>query len=83
MQRDTTTVRIDREAHEALRSLAEEDGVSQTEELRRLVEKERRRRLFEQADRAYRELSPEECEGMEHERSELEGTLEDGLAEYE
>ena len=77
----TTTVRISGAAHQKLRELAEEDGVSLTEELDRIVEAQRRRRFIERANRAYAALKSDEKNwaAYQKEMSELEGTLMDGL----
>lgn len=79
--KDTTGVRIRREAHEKLQGMAEADGVSLTDELDRLIEEQRRQRLFDQADRAYGALQEDEkaWDELQHEREEIEGTLADGL----
>jgi hypothetical protein len=80
-EKETTSVRITRAAHETLRSLAEADGLSLTDELDRIIEAQRRQRLFDQADAAYRALREDEetWERVSTERDELEGTLADGL----
>lgn len=79
--KDTTSVRITREAHEKLQGMAEADGVSLTDELDHIIEEQRRQRLFDQAEQAYTTLQ-EDAEAwteLEQEREELEGTLADGL----
>ena len=74
-------MRISGPAHQKLRALAEEDGVSLTEELDRIVEAQRRRRFIERANRAYAALKSDEEKWAAHQKeiSELEGTLMDGL----
>jgi predicted CopG family antitoxin len=56
---DRKTIRIDREIHAELKTIAEEEGLTLTDTLRKLVEEHRRDRLFEQADRAYQRLREE------------------------
>jgi hypothetical protein len=81
--RETTSVRITREAHEILTELAERDGLSLTGELDKIIEEKRRERMFEQAREAYAELREDEeawneLKGLQ---KDLEGTLDDGLIE--
>ena len=84
MATETTSVRITREAHEKLQALAQMDGLSLTDELDKLVEAQRRQRLFDEANTAYRALREDEqaWEEVEEERSNLEGTLADGLEDH-
>lgn len=83
--KNTTSVRITRETHEKLQGMAEADGVSLTDELDRIIEEQRRQRLFDQADRAYTSLQEDEEAWAEaqQEREELEGTLADGLEDLD
>ena len=76
-----TTVRISGPAHQKLRELAEEDGVSLTEELDHVVEAQRRRRFIEKANRAYAAIKSDEEKWAAYQKeiNELEGTLMDGL----
>lgn len=81
--RETTSVRITREAHEILTELAERDGLSLTGELDKIIEEKRRERMFKQAREAYAELREDEeawneLKGLQ---KDLEGTLDDGLIE--
>lgn len=79
--KDTTSVRITRATHGKLQEMAEADGVSLTDELDRIIEEQRRRRLFDEADRAYTALQEDEEARAEarQERQELEGSLADRL----
>lgn len=83
--KDTTSVRITRETHEKLQGMAEADGVSLTDELDRIIEEQRRQRLFKQADEAYASLHDDEeaWADVQQEREELEGTLADGLEDFD
>lgn len=78
---DSTTIRVDRDVHAKLKTIAEEEGLTLTDTLRKLVEQHRRDRLFDQADRAYQRLreDPEAWDEIERERREIEGTQADGL----
>lgn len=60
------------------------DGLSLTDELDKLVEAQRRQRLFDEANAAYRTLREDEqaWEEVEEERSNLESTLADGLGDH-
>jgi predicted CopG family antitoxin len=80
---DSTTIRIDRDVHAELKTIAEEEGLTLTDTLRKLVEEHRRDRLFAQADRAYQRLreDSEAWDEIEAERREIEGTQADGLGE--
>jgi hypothetical protein len=79
----TTTVRVDERTHRILRDLAREQGEALPRVLARLAEAERRRRLFEEADRAYAALQadPEAWQEELAERRLWENTLGDGLDE--
>jgi predicted CopG family antitoxin len=80
---DTTTIRVDRDVHAALKSIAEDEGQTLSDTLRTLVEAHRRDRLFNQSDRAYQRLRDDEdaWTEVEEERRDLEGTQADGLGE--
>ncbi|MFB6280100.1 MAG: hypothetical protein ABEK75_11400 [Salinibacter sp.] len=80
---DSTTIRIDRDVHAELKDIAEEEGLTLTDTLRKLVEQRRRDRLFDQADQAYRRLrkDADAWEEAEAERQEIEGTQADGLGD--
>ena len=80
---DTTTIRVDRDVHAALKSIAEDEGQTLSDTLRTLVEAHRRDRLFDQSDRAYQRLRDDEdaWTEVEEERRDLEGTQADGLGE--
>ena len=80
---DSTTIRVDRDVHAELKAIAEEEGLTLTDTLRKVVEQYRRDRLFEQADRAYRRLREDSAawDEVEAEREEIEGTQADGLGD--
>lgn len=80
---ESTTIRIDRDVHAELKTIAEEEGLTLTDTLRKLVEQHRRDRLFEQSDRAYRQLREDEeaWADVEEERQEIEGAQADGLGD--
>lgn len=79
------TVKLDKEAHASLKKMAEEDGLTLTEELSTLVEEKRRQRMFDQADEAYAQLREDEeaWADYQEEVEELEGAQADGLEGYE
>ena len=72
-----TTIWIDRNVHAELKTIAEEEGLTLTDTLRKLVEQHRRDWLFAQADRAYQRLR-EESEGQDEIEVEP-GSFLDGL----
>ena len=76
-----TAVRITRSAHQKLSQMAEEDGVSLTEELERIIEAQRRQRMLEEVNRAYARLKQDPQAWAEElaERELWETTLMDGL----
>jgi Ribbon-helix-helix protein, copG family. len=80
---DSTTIRIDRDVHAELKAIAEEEGLTLTDTLRKLVEQHRRDRMFNHSDRAYRRLrgDTEAWDEIETERDEIEGTQADGLGD--
>ena len=80
---NSTTIRIDRDVHAELKAIADEEGLTLTDTLQKVVEQYRRDRLFEQADRTYRRLreKSEAWEEVETERQEIEGTQADGLGD--
>jgi len=80
---ESTTIRIDRDVHAELKTIAEEEGLTLTDTLRKLVEQHRRDRLFDQADQAYRRLreDAEAWADIEGDRDEIEGTQADGLGD--
>jgi len=75
---DSTTIRVDRDIHAELKAIAEEEGLTLTDTLRKLVEEHRRDRLF---NRAYRRLHEDSDAGdeIEAERQEIEGIQADSL----
>ena len=80
---ESTTIRIDRDVHAELKTIAEEKGLTLTDTLRKLVEQHKRDRMFEQSDRAYRRLHEDSdaWNEIEAERQEIEGTQADGLGD--
>ncbi len=79
--KDTTTVRITCEAHEKLRAMADEDEVSLTEALDRLIEAQRRKRFLEALNRDYAALraDKEAWREFQEEVALWENMLMDGL----
>lgn len=75
------TVKIPTASHAALAGLAAEQDRPMGEILADLIERERRRRLFDQADAAYVRLQadPEAWAEYQAELRSMEGTLMDGL----
>lgn len=53
----STTIRIARTAHATLADLATDRGVTRMALLTELIERERRRQLFDAADESYRRLA--------------------------
>ena len=80
---ESTTIRIDRDVHAELKTIAEEKGLTLADTLRKLVEQHKRDRMFEQSDRAYRRLREDSdaWDEIEAERQEIEGTQADGLGD--
>lgn len=78
---ETTTVRVTRRTHVTLATLAAEAGVSPQRLLDELVERERRRRFFDEADAAFRALRADPAAWAEEraERALWDQTLGDGL----
>lgn len=78
---DSTTIRVDRDVHAELKAIANEEGLTLTDTLRKLVEQHRRERMFNQSDRAYQRLreNTEAWDELEAERDEIEGTQADGV----
>ena len=78
---EKTTVRISSKAHEQLKQMAAEDGVSLTVELDQIIEAQRRQRFLEDLATDYAALREEETAWQDAlaEQRELEGTLMDGL----
>ena len=78
---ESTTIRIDRDVHAELKTIAEEKGLTLTDTLRKLVEQHKRDRMFEQSDRAYRRLHEDSdaWDEIEAERQEIEGTQAEGF----
>ncbi len=77
----TTTVRIRPETHEHLKELAEDEGLSLTEALDRLVEAARRQRIVDRANAAWAALreDPEAWADYRAEVALFEGAVADGL----
>jgi hypothetical protein len=79
---ETTTVRVTRQTHATLVQLAADAGLSAQRLLDELVERERRRRFFDEADAAFRALREDPAAWAEEqaERALWDQTLGDGLA---
>jgi hypothetical protein len=80
------SVRISEAAHATLSQIAEEEDISLREEIDRVAEKERRRRMFAQAESAYAEMKRGSGEAWNELKSEYdlwEQTSADGLADDE
>jgi predicted secreted protein len=77
------TVRITRESHKTLRSMAKQSGVSMQVLLEEAVEELRRKRFFREFNAAYRRLrsKPTAWKEEQRERRMWEGTLGDGLGD--
>ncbi len=77
----TTTVRIRPETHERLKEFAKDDGESLTDAIDRLVERERRRRMWEAANVSYAALraDPEAWAEWQSGIALWDSTLADGL----
>ena len=82
---ETTTIRVTRRTHATLTELAAKAGVSTQRFLDDLVEQERRRRFFDEADAAFRALreDPEAWAEELAERALWDQTLADGLEDDE
>ena len=79
----STTVKLSRDAHGVLASIATERGQPMSELLAELIEAERRRSLFDAADAAYLRLRSDPIAWADYQAEirELEGTLMDGLVD--
>lgn len=79
----TTTVRVSRTTHQRLQELAREAGVTMPELVDRLIEADRRRRLFDRANEAYAALQADPAAWEEElaERRAWDAALSDGLPE--
>lgn len=77
----SATVKIPPDSHATLVNLAAEQQRSMGDLLADLIERERRRRLFDQADDAYTRLqaNPDALAAYHAELRSMEGTLMDGL----
>jgi hypothetical protein len=73
------TVKIDEIAHAALRKLADRDHITLQEALAKAVEVARRERFFQDLDRGYAAMTPEEWAEENAEREFWDQTLIDGL----
>lgn len=82
---ETTTVRVTRRTHIALTELADGAGISTQRFLDELVERERRRRFFDEVDSAFRALREDPVAWREElaERALWDRTLGDGLEDDE
>lgn len=80
---DSTTIRIDREVHAELKAIAEEEGLTLTDTLRKLVEEHRRDRLFAQANLADLHLREESEDEIEVEPGSFLDGLEDVVGSVE
>jgi predicted transcriptional regulator len=78
----TTTVRVSKDTHRRLQELARESGVTMPELVDRLVEADRRRRLFDRANEAYAALQADPAAWEEElgERRAWDAALADGLS---
>jgi predicted transcriptional regulator len=79
----STTVRVTEHTHEVLRELAAATGASLQQVLEDAVEQYRRERFFADLHAAYERLATDRLAWEEElsERTELDGTLADGLGE--
>jgi hypothetical protein len=77
----TTTVRISQETRERLKEFAKDDGVTITDAIDRMVERERRRRMWEAANASYAALraDPEAWAEWQSEIALWDSTIADGL----
>ena len=76
-----TTVKLSREAHATLATLAQERGLAMSALLAELIEQARRQRFFDEADAAYERLQADPAAWADYQAEirSLEGTLMDGL----
>lgn len=76
-----TTVRITEEAREALREIAEEEGVSMQTVLSRAIETYRRRRFLDEVNAGFARLreEPGAWQTLDADRRTLDATIADGL----
>lgn len=77
----TTTVRVNRNTHRRLQELARETGITMPELVDRLIEADRRRRLFDRANEALTALQADAAAWEEEldERRAWDAALADGL----
>ena len=79
----TTTIRVSTRTRDLLQELAQRSGGSMQLVLEQALEQYRRLQLLEAANDAYAELRTDESAwaDLEHERSDWDSTLADGLEE--
>jgi predicted transcriptional regulator len=79
----TTTIRVSTHTRDLLHQLAQRSGVSMQSVLEQALEQYRRHQLLEATNAAYAALhiDAEAWADLEHERSEWDQTLADGLEE--
>jgi predicted transcriptional regulator len=77
----TTTIRVSTRTRDLLQELAQRSGGSMQLVLEQALEQYRRQQLLEAANDAYAELRTDESAwaDLEHERSDWDSTLADGL----
>ena len=81
---DSTTVRVSRDVHRRLKTLAEEEGKTLSEVVDRLLEERRRDRFFRRTNEGFARLRNDEeaWTKYEEETAELRGASNDGLEEH-
>ncbi len=79
----TVMLRVNERTHEKVRRMSSESHLSMQEITDRAIEAYRRQQILEQANAVYAtmRLSPQDWQGVEEERAELDATLADGLEE--
>ena len=80
----STTVRVSRDVHRRLKTLAEEEGKTLSEAIDRLLEDRRRAQFFHRTNVGFARLRDdrEDWGEYEWEADELEGASDDGLNEF-
>lgn len=79
--RESTTVRVSRETHHRLRSIAEQTGEQMADVLARAIAQEERRLFWQQFHESLDRLrsNPQAWAAYQRESKDLEGTLTDGF----
>lgn len=80
----STSVRVSRDVHRRLKKMAEEEGVTLSEAIDRLLEERRRTRFFEGTNQGFADLRNDEerWEAYQEETKEIDSAAADGLEDF-